>query len=182
MPVRVRSSGLSTQKGMPEFESARLQAVCQKVAFIRHRGGALRRSVGLRLYADLPSWLYGPRRCARAASAWLLPRAGADRAWHALDGRHHQRRGVLLYIATRRADLFSAAERSRPPRHRGLFRQEPQGPETRRLRPEGRQDLRLHQPYDPLRGRRAKHARPDVQNLQVLTSLLVGAPLVVAPL
>src|SRR5260370_40543254 len=97
-------------EGDAGIESDWLQAVCQKLAFIRHRGGALGRRVGLRLYAGLPSRLHGAGRCARAASAWLLPRAGADRAWHALDGRHHQRRGVLLYIAARRADLFSAAE------------------------------------------------------------------------
>ncbi len=80
---------------MLEFESdRRLQGAFQKVAFIRHRRGVACRSVGLRLYADLPSWLHGSGRCARAASAWLLPGAGADRA----PQKEVDRRVVAVYF------------------------------------------------------------------------------------
>ena len=101
-----------------------------------------------RLRADLPARLCAARRRARADPARLEPGTGADRARHAVDGRDRERRGLLLHLAARReGGRLHAAEGGRPARDRGLFRQGAPRRAARRLRPEGRQGVRLRQPH-----------------------------------
>ena len=64
-----------------------------------------------RHHADLSSRLHGPRRRARADSARRLPGAGPDRARDAVDGRDHQRRGVLLHFPALRGRSRSCRRR-----------------------------------------------------------------------
>ena len=111
---------------------------------------ALALGARLRLHRrNISARLCAARRRARANSARRLAGTGADRARHALDGGHHQRRGVLLHFAAGRApDLVHADQGHRPARDRGLFRQEPKSPAARRIRHQGRQGVRLHQPHD----------------------------------
>src|SRR5262249_27827403 len=99
------------------------------------------------LHADLSPRLRARRRSARANPARRHPGAGADRPRHAVDGRHRERRGVLLYFPAQRTNRLHAAEGRRSAGGRRLFRQEPARRAPRQLRPAGRQDFRLRQPH-----------------------------------
>src|SRR3984893_15033864 len=127
--------------------SARLvAALARHACYCRHRPG-VRGARRLHRRA-IPEGLYPAPRRARADSDRGEPGSGADRDGNALDGRHPQRRSVLLYYAALRTQgcVHEPAGR-RPARDRDLFRQEPPGAAASQLRAAGRPDLRLHQPH-----------------------------------
>ena len=73
--------------------------------------------------------------------------------------------GEAFYYISQRAERpisFMRIEDRRPTRHRGLFRQEPKSAAARRIRHEGRQGFRLHQPHDADRRRRSEHHQRPV--------------------